>query len=247
MNVCTYACCKEFFVVQTDYHTLVCTLCGKEIKNFGTIKQKNQSYTQSNYPFAQCYSRRKRFLEMITNIFFPSLSVLDNNVCEKLCKRKNQIKSTAQMFIFLKSLKLKDKRYGSVHAFCMQFMKNYKAPKPIDRALLKHLGFMFSEIELVYFRLFGRGQFFNYSWLILKIFKVLKLDEYCCYVKPLKCKKRVFVYDKKITAIIQELSLLNTGQLWVDDLLSFQLLTWQSQYHRDAPLYQSPSSIKLVL
>ena len=218
MNVC----CKSLgYIIQTEYHTCVCTICGKEWANFGTIKPTNQSYTQSLYPFSQCYSRKKRFLEMVTNILFPSFSPLDNTVCELLDKHTPKLTSIPQMFIFLKSLSIKDKRYGSTHIFCKQYMKNYTPPPKVKRIILQHLVFMFSETELVYFRFSGSEQFFNYSWLILTFFQLLSLNDYSVFVKPLKCKKRVLVYENKIKQITHELALLNTNQLWVDALSSF--------------------------
>ena len=126
-------------------------------------------------------------------------------------------------------------------------MKNYKQPRKLERRILEKLVFMFSEIELVYFRLFGREQFFNYSWLISKFFHVLKFDDYICYVKPLKCKKRVRIYEEKITLIIQELCRPSTNLEWVDDFSNFQSRLWKLLYHRNAHRVQSFDATKPFL
>ena len=208
-------------MLQTDYHTLLCTQCGFETAHFGSVRPINQSYTQSVYPFSQCYSRKKRFREMIENIFFPCFTTLDNILCEKLSNKI--INSVQDLFKIVKHIGVKDKRYGSMHVFAHQFCKEYISPTPVATHVVNNMCQVFSEIELVYTRLFGNVQFFNYSWLIIKFLNVLKLNKYCCYIKPLKCKKRVHVYENKFNLVMRELVRLNIGLKLVDDLVNFQL------------------------
>ena len=211
-------CCSNALLLQTDYHTLLCTECGRETPSFGSIYKINQSYSQSLYPFSQCYSRKKRFREMVENIFFPCLSTLDNTICANIASEK--ICSVQELFLLLKSLKVKDKRYGSIHALTRQFVENYLPPKPVSSYLVDEMCTMFSEIELVYTRFFGKAQFFNYSWLILKFLFVFELDDYTPYVKPLKCKRRIEVYEEKLKKVMRELARLNISPGLVGALLN---------------------------
>ena len=211
---------SEHSLLQTDYHTLLCTSCGEEQQNFGNIRQINQSYSQSVYPFSQCYSREKRFREMLENVFYPCFSTLDNTLCEHVAVL--HLTSVEGLFKAVKKLKLKDKRYGSMHVFAKQFVAGYVSPAPVSRHLVNIMCLVFSEIELVYIQLFGVAQFFNYSWLILKFLKVLGLNDYVCYVKALKCEKRARLYEAKFSEVMRELVRLNTGLILVDALAGSQ-------------------------
>ena len=213
-------CNKKNTTILTDYHTKVCTNCGYETVHISTIERIHCSYSQQHSPFYAAYSRERRFKDLLEQLFYPRLTYLDNNICNFL-RTVEIISSTAELFRILKKVKLKDKRYCSVHALSKQFCKDYRAPPLVDRRVVLRFCSLFSEIEIHYLHIYKSCQFFNYSWLISKFLIASKLCDFIPYVKPLKCKIRVNVYRTKLITLLDQIMLspTNTNRELVGGLL----------------------------
>ena len=213
--------CVGLSHIQTDYHTIVCSVCSEETQFFGFLNVENSSYNQSHCPFSKGYCRKKRFGDMLKNLFYPCCSHLDNNVLSQL--HGKDILDTEQLFQELKLMRIKDKRYGSIHLMTKLFCKEYKYIEPPSHSLIMYMCKFFEELELLYMRIYPDTQFFNYSWLILKMLHIFELDVFAKYVKPLKCKKRIKWYSTKFDYIIIELVSLNIFPKPPDDFVNFPL------------------------
>ena len=144
---------------------------------------------------------------MLQNLFYPCSSHLDNDVMSSL--HGKEILDTHELFEVLKNMRIKDKRYGSIHLLTKVFCKEYMYMEPPTTHFIKYMCKFFEEIELLYLRMYPNIQFFNYSWLILKMLHIFELQSFAVYVKPLKCKKRIKWYSTKFNDIMRELSSLN--------------------------------------
>ena len=196
----------EHELLQTDYHTRVCLLCGCERSYIGTIKTENTSYRQSYVPWVTSYSRKKRFKSMAECVLNPSPCYLDEPIF-KILGFTARFDTVNSLLSKLKSLKLKDKRYQNLHLFCKLFVSSYKntTHKFDFFHTIKQLTFRFEEIEFSFKRLFPAEQFFNYSWLLNAILFDHGLRDFCAYIKPLKCKKRCKKYTTMYHHIRSEL------------------------------------------
>ena len=213
--------CDVLARIQTDYHTVICSVCSEETRYFGFLNVENSSYNQSHCPFSKGYCRKKRFKDMLENLFYPCCSHLDNSVLSQLHGKK--ILNTEQIFEELKLMRIKDKRYGSIHLMTKLFCKEYIYLDPPSRDLIDYMCKFFEEIELLYIRMYPDTQFFNYSWLILKMLYIFELQPFAVYVKPLKCKKRIKWYSTKFDDIVSELSSLNIFPGFPGDFVNFPL------------------------
>ena len=98
---------------------------------------------------------------------------------------------------------LRDKRYNSLHLFCRVFSDDYVAPPIIKnwfhfRRRIQHL---FISIEHIHRDLFQKKPFMSYTWLLHKLFRLLKQDAYLRFIKILKCPKRTRVYENNFEII----------------------------------------------
>ena len=192
--------------ILTDYHTKICTNCGFEVVHISTIERVHCSYSQSHSPFYAAYSRERRFKDLLEQLFYPNLTYLDNHICNYL-RTVKPITNTRALFQILKKVKLKDKRYCSIHALSKQFCTDYSPPDMVDKRVVLDFCSLFSEIEIHYLHRYKSCQFFNYSWIISKFLIAAKLYQYLPFVKSLKCKIRVKTYQDKFRFLLNELKL----------------------------------------
>ena len=185
---------------MTDQSSTVCKVCGREHP-----PQLLTSMTPRDWitePITHIYSRKKRFNNLVENLFWPAPSPKDNRMLEYL-DQGSLFPTKKHLFASLKQSTLSDKRYSSIHLFCKTFVQSYTAPTKISNIhdVLKRLLRRFSDIEFTFSRLFPGVQFFNYAWLLSQLLSEIGLDDYVQYVKSLKCKQRVTYYTIMLTEI----------------------------------------------
>ena len=186
----------DCFFITTAYDSKVCIHCGIETTCLPDCTGKNVGYSMSHSPFMFGYSRVKRFCSMATCLLFPSASPQDNRMIEYLDKLRHQIKTRGDLDRIIRSSNLRDKRFGSMHFFCRQFVDNYKAPPHFDYLfeMRKRMVFLFERIALSFQKLYPILPFVNYNYLMRYILTECKYVYYLKYVKTLKCKKRRMAY-----------------------------------------------------
>jgi hypothetical protein len=199
--------CKSKHVFITERHTKLCTECGIEIRHSFAITPIHVSYNACHHqPFAEGYNRKKRFHNMLLNIIFGGCSTADENMIKHL-ERFNHYVTEACLLKQMKKSKLRDKRYTSLHLFSKLFLPSYRKPvmpsnwNAVDRSIVR----LFLEIELVHHRIYSKP-FFSYVWLLQKILICHGLEQFCRYIKQLKCPRRVKLYEEDFSGIMAKLS-----------------------------------------
>jgi len=176
-----------------DCGCLLCSRCGLVLR---TQYQYTTSLNNHSEPLQLCmYQRKKRFMDILTKIVFPSIDNKDAPVYEELNKHK-PYESIGDIIDVMKGTKCKDKRYCSLHTFCKHFLTGYTAPRRVDFVFMKLCSNLFTSVETLFLnesRIFkgkGRMPFFNYNWLINRVLQALGNRDYEPYIKRIKCPKR---------------------------------------------------------
>jgi len=169
-----------------------CTLCGS-LKSSQEYLNGIENYVE---PLQMCvYQRKKRFEEMLSKLVFPHPDRKDELVLEALHRNNKQFDTTAELVVFLKQTKIKDKRYQSVHAFSRFFVKQYIHLQPLSMLTFKRCSKMFEHIEFKFVKTTKNVPFFNYNWLMKKILHAFNIFCYDPFLKNIKCKIRNAYYE----------------------------------------------------
>ena len=218
-------CTGEHFFFQTNYHTRICVDCGVEEDFWGKSSNvANTTYQQRNMPFNIAYSRKKRFVTMLNNLFFASLTHLDNRIVKCFVEHGEKFSSMCELFSFLKHVKCTDKRYMCVHGFAKCFLSNYSEIKPIPpkciHSTIHTMAVFFEHIETTFIRLFPKTPFFNYNFLLHELLLFFDFPDYIVFVKKLKSHKRANVYNEMLLKINHDF--LCKGAIARNSLLRFR-------------------------
>jgi hypothetical protein len=200
--------CDPRVKLYTNEQTTVCTNCGVETSGPLICTPNTTSYQQSHYPvFDSSYSRVKRFLVILDSVCLGAACTSDNKMLEYLDKRKLKSNHAWSCRVVKHEMKscgtIRDKRYNSTHLFCRAFADDYVAPPQIPNWFYfrQNLQVLFSSIEYIHRDLFTDKPFMSYTWLLHKLFRVLRFNEYLQFIKILKCPKRTKVYEDNFAKI----------------------------------------------
>ena len=182
--------CNHDFICS-DYNTNICRNCGIETES-PLIPSKG--YTE-NMPLELGYSRYNRMNKLLNQLFSPKLYGTPNSrvVFEVI---KHKFAHGNELLKWLSKLAVKNKRYQNAHFYYTIHDPTYKVPQPpSSRTMLAILGH-FSKLEQR-FECWSHKykSFFSYNWLLRYFLKKFKLNTYIQFVKEIKCKKRVALYD----------------------------------------------------
>ena len=168
--------------------TLVCPCCGI------TKKVLVPEYDYFKQPLFLCsYSRAKRFEGMLSRVLLPCFESKDTEMFIFLSKNK-PYETVTDIMEVMKTSRLKDKRYCSLHLFARHFLSGYRAPQH-DLQYHKQVLQSFQDVERNFFRKHHKAPFFNYPWLLRTLLQKHKLSGYACFVKPIRCGKRNLHYE----------------------------------------------------
>ena len=101
----------------------------------------------------------------------------------------------------MKKLKVREKRYQSLHLFCRLTVKNYKAPRRVSFSERKWLMRKFEMVEFGHRMACGDGAFFNYAWLLRTLLLEADLSGHAYFVKRLRCKERLIHYSELLEQV----------------------------------------------
>ena len=195
MHKCPYC---PISVLIEDNGCLLCSGCGVVLRSH---YQYTTSLSNHSEPLQLCmYQRKKRFMDILTKIIFPSIDNKDAPVYKELNKHK-PYKTIADITAAMKGINCKDKRYCSLHAFCKHFLTGYTAPLLVNFVFLKKCSNLFTNIETLFLKESrtykgpGKMPFFNYNWLINRVLQTLGNHDHEPYIKTIKCPKRNNHYE----------------------------------------------------
>ena len=181
--------CDHLFL-NSDYNTLICTLCGLERE---CAIMSIQGYTE-NMPLELGYSRYNRMANLLKQLFQPTLYGTPNSrvVYEVM---KQTFATGEELLVWLSKLQVKNKRYQNAHYY-FTVHKPYQVPTPPCQRKMRAMMSLFTKLE---HRFDGWSHpyksFFSYNWLLRQFLEEFQLGVYLQFVKQIKCPKRVALYE----------------------------------------------------
>ena len=181
-------CCHEY--LSSDYNTLICAICGIET---ACALVQSQGYTE-NMPLDIGYSRYNRMSALLNQLFQPTMYGHPNSrvVYEVL---RQTFENGSELLKWLSTLPIKNKRYQNAHYYFL-IHKEYQIPNPPNKSTVNSILSLFSRLEHRFDSWsHSYKSFFSYNWLLRRFLKEFKLEKYIQFVKQIKCKKRVAIYE----------------------------------------------------
>ena len=184
--------CKQHSFFRSEYATMICRNCGLEEV---TSLPPSEGYTE-NIPLELGYSRYTRMQRLLNQLFLPTRYGSPNSrvVFEVL---QQEFSDGCELLAWLSKLPLKNKRYQNSHYYFAVHNKTYRVPEPPHVSVIYKILILFSKLE----RWFETRQhpyksFFSYNWLLRYFLKTFCLPHYLQFVKQIKCRKRVKMYER---------------------------------------------------
>ena len=184
-------CCEHTFF-ETDYCTQICRICGLEQ---ASAINPTEGYT-SNVPLANGYSRHHRMYTLLKQLFdprhygSPSSEVIANTI------KHGPFTHGFELLAWLAKLKVKHKQYQNAHYYFAISSPDYVIPPPPNADKVLSIEREFHTIEQRFrSRTHPYKSFFSYNWLLRKFLCIKDLKFYLQFVKTIKCKKRMKMYQ----------------------------------------------------
>ena len=198
--ICTS--CDDAEMVRSNSLSWVCTHCG--IEDFSDMYENSVRIGVCNFAQLQNgYSRINRFknyLYSVLGIHFGPGSTSPIWEYMKPCATMEELMK------MLSKSPTKNKHYECLHSYAKVFLANYTLPKPLLLREIEQIKKLFLDIQYAYPQIYGpKTVFFSYPWLLHTILEAMGRNEYLCFVKNLKCKKRAAGYLLKFEDCIDHL------------------------------------------
>ena len=190
--------CQHGQKICTTYNTEICTGCGLEM----FVPMNNVvEYTECQ-PLLQGYSRKKRFKNILMAMFYPDThSILSSKVCHSLLEH-GRFSSVPDLMQHIKGVNCKNKHYQSMHLYAIGFVDKFTTILPPSRNTVDNLVGDFVILKRGYNSTFCDKQFFSYRWLVQKLLQKYNLTHYMQFVKFLKNKKSIALYERMYNKIM---------------------------------------------
>ena len=183
--------CTHKKICCLDMHFMTCVECGLvlTIRYVPHEMQLYEDYVKA--PLSIPYTRIQRFKKMLDSICLGLEQTADKRMFQHLVN--NSCRTKEDILRAMKSSSLVDKRFCSLHVFMKCFCPNELSfpDTYISRfhQTKKHIYKAFSAIDFKLSR--ENGRFLNYRFVIDVLLWWFKFDSWRCFIKPLKCPKRV--------------------------------------------------------
>ena len=183
-------CCVKHEFFETDYNTLVCHRCGVEK---ATYLKPAEGYTQ-NVPLDPGYSRHHRMSSLLKQLFRPRHYGIPNSEVVFHAIKNGPFKNGEELLLWLSKIKVKHKQYSNAHYYFAIASPEYNVSTPPTPLEILTLERKFHEVQSRFMnRKHSYKSFFSYNWLLHKLLH--KHPFYLQFVKRIKCKKRIHVYQ----------------------------------------------------
>ena len=185
--------CPHSFT-NSDYNTIICMVCGHEE---ACSLVQSSGYTE-NMPLDIGYSRYNRMWNLLKQLFEPTLYGNPNSRVVHEVMSQN-FENGSELLHWLSKLPVKNKRYQNAHYYYL-FNKPYTVPDPPSKTTVLAMLSVFTKLEQR-FDAWSHPykSFFSYNWLLRRLLTDFELEVYLQFVKQIKCKKRVDLYETMYT------------------------------------------------
>jgi hypothetical protein len=184
--------CSHPLLTPENKHYLTCQDCGCVVKTVyhPSDMQLYEDYTKA--PLVMPYKRSTRFKKMLDSICMGCEQPNDTKMFKHLLTQNCH--SRGDIINGMSSSSLVDKRFCSLHVFMKCFCPDELKPcsASVDR-FHKTKRFIYKTFDDIDFQLskhIGR-RFLNYRFVIDILLSLYEFDLWRCFVKPLKCPKRI--------------------------------------------------------
>ena len=183
--------CKHKFY-DTNYCTQICHECGIE-KPTGI--PPIEGYT-TNVPLTNGYSRHNRMNMLLKQLFSPRYYGSPNSQVIARALKHGPFTHGTKLLNWLVTLKVKHKQYQNAHYYFAIASPNYVIPKPPSYEKVHSIEHTFHILEQGFMaRNHTYKSFFSYNWLLRKFLQESELGFYLQFVKTIKCKRRMKMYE----------------------------------------------------
>ena len=190
--------CRDRYEVHTDYHTIICTICGEETQ--GLFECRDICY-ESAGPMVMAYSRNRRFSNMLRAVLYPDGLYPKQRVIQELADNGPHT-SAESILLSMRKMKFPNKQYQHLHLYCKLAQVNYVPPQTAPKEVFNKILRRFTAIE-DRFNSTDHNTFFSYAWLLRHLLQEFHLDEYVRYVKRIQCNKRNKIYEELLVEIFK--------------------------------------------
>jgi len=183
--------CEHKFY-ETNYNTKVCYSCGLEKES---ALQPTEGYT-TNVPLLNGYSRHNRMYMLLKQLFNPRHYGYPNSEVVANVLKHGPFSHGTKLLGWLAKLKVKHKQYQNAHYYFAIASSSYVIPDPPPPEEVLAMERSFHKLEQGFrARNHTYKSFFSYNWLLRKFLEEAKLNYYIQFVKQIKCKKRMKMYE----------------------------------------------------
>ena len=154
-----------------------------------------EGYTE-NVPLDPGYSRHHRMRILLKQLFTPQYYGTPNSEVIANAIKHGPFEDGTELLNWLSKLQVKHKQYQNSHYYYGIACPKYTFPKPptVEKILGIERAFHTLEQRFVS-RTHSYKSFFSYNWLLRKLISCAGLNFYLQFVKKIKCKKRVELYN----------------------------------------------------
>jgi hypothetical protein len=183
-------CEHNFF--ETNYNTHVCYSCGLEREAAICLEK---GYT-TNVPLLNCYSRHQRMYMLLNQLFNPRHYGCPNSEVVANILKHGPFSHGTKLLDWLAKLKVKHKQYQNAHYYFAIASSSYVIPDPPPLEIVQNIERSFNKLVQGFrARNHKYKSFFSYNWLLRKFLEKAQLNYYIQFVKKIKCKKRMQMYE----------------------------------------------------
>ncbi len=175
----------------------VCPQCGRTAR---VLTVTRQGFSED---VVQCvYSRTKRFETMLRALLYPAFDNKDESMYIHLSGKK-RFETTHDLENAMKTCKVKEKRFFSLHLFAKLMCQDYETIHPPPLKFFKRVMFGFDEVLCRFNTLRAlRSNFFSYPWLMRTLLNLFGERRYDNFIKKIRCKKRNEFYETMFKNLI---------------------------------------------
>lgn len=184
--------CNHLFF-ESNYGTAVCHRCGLE-SSFGL--NPAVGYTD-NVPLEHGYSRNHRMATLLKQLFCPQYYGCANSEVVAHALKHGPFVDGQALLNWLMKLRIKQKNYQNCHYYYAISNADYVIPPAPNVEKIRAIEQTFHTMQDRFMEwTHAYKSFFSYNWLLRTLLVQENLPFYLQFVKKIKCKKRVLVYEK---------------------------------------------------
>ena len=206
---------------ETNDTLLICKICGLTMAVLNTETPLSYKETQDyEYKTKFMYDKKSHFIEWLNRITSSENKEISNELIEKINIEISKEKITDLNSLTEKHIKkyLKKINMTSFYDNTISIINriNGRAAFKLSEEIKEKLYEMFQKTRVPFekYKSKKRKNFFSYSFILAHFFKILKLEEFTCYLPKLKSQDKIREQDEIFEKIVKELAPIDKSINW---------------------------------